>query len=352
MIGTRDWSGRAVNGWPVSTAALRRLGPYSFHFVPGLPYWLARHRPAADLVGIQSVWQYPNRVMQKWCERRGVPYVITTHGNLNPVALAISRTKKRLAARWLADPLLRGAAALHALNKAEYRNIRRYGLSQPVIIVPNGVRLPEECVVTEEELSQVQARLAGRRCLLYLGRLHPIKGLDDLLKAFAALPSRQDWALALAGPDDGAYRRRLEALAGSLGISASVLFAGPVYGPEKSAWLRSAGFFVLPSRSEGFPMAPLEALAHGVPVLLTEACNFPEAAACGAGIEAGNSLRELSAGLGQALESSPSARRAMGEQGRKLVQRDYSWESVSDRLIRAYEWVLGRAQQPDYVYTR
>lgn len=351
VIGTRKWGKQAGNGWPALAVALPRLGPYSFHFTPGLRAWLRQQPPEADLVSLQSVWQYPNWAIQKWCGRRGLPYVITTHGNLSPVALSFSAAKKRLAARCFANSLLRGAAALHALNEAERFHIRSYGLRQPVIVVPNGVRLPEEQTVDDGCRARIRAQIGNRRCILYVGRLHPIKGLGQLLRAFASLRCRHDWTFALAGPDEGGYGAQLGQIARSLGIEHSILFLGPVYDAEKRAWLEAADLFALPSKSEGFPMAALEALAHRVPVLLTRACNFPEAAQCGAGVEVGDGPEELASGLCAMISSAPDVRRAMGERGRRLVQRDYTWESVARKLTLAFTWIVGRAERPDFVRT-
>lgn len=351
VIGTRKWGRPSSNGWAGLAVALPRLGPYSFHFTPGLRKWLRRQSPEADLVSLQSVWQYPNWVIQEWCRQKALPYVITTHGNLSPVALSFSAAKKRIAARWFADSLLRSASALHALNEAERRNIRSYGLRQPVIVVPNGVRLPEEQNVDVNCRARVRAQLGHRRCLLFVGRLHPIKGLGELLRVVAGVRCAREWALVLAGPEERGYRAELHDLARELGIEGAVLFAGPVYGEEKRAWLEAADLFVLPSKSEGFPLAALEALAHRVPVLLTRACNFPEAAACGAGVETGNGLDELASALRALIASAPDTRRAMGERGRRLVERAYTWESVARKLTAAFTWILGRAERPDFVRT-
>ena len=351
VIGTRKWGRPSSNGWPGSAVALPRLGPYSFHYTPGLHAWLRRQSPEADLVSLQSVWQYPNCVIREWCGQKGLPYVITTHGNLSPVALSFSAAKKRIAARWFADSLLRGAAALHALNEAERLHIRRYGLRQPVIVVPNGVRLPEKPNVDVNCRARIRAQLGNRRCLLFVGRLHPIKGLGQLLRAVAGVRCAHEWVLVLAGPEERGYRAALRDFARELGIEGSVLFAGPVYGEEKRAWLEAADLFVLPSQSEGFPMAALEALAHRAPVLLTRACNFPEAAACGAGVETGNGPDELASALRTMIAAAPDTRRAMGERGRRLVERDYTWESVARKLTAAFTWILGRAERPDFVRT-
>lgn len=351
VVGTRKWGRPSINGWPGPAVALLRLGPYSFHFTPGLHAWLRREWPGTDLVSLQSVWQYPNWVLREWCRQKGLPYVITTHGNLSPVALSFSATKKRIAARWFADSLLRSADALHALNEAERRHIRNYGLRQPVIVVPNGVRLPEEQNIDVNCRARIRAQLGNRHCLLFVGRLHPIKGLGEFLRAVARVRCGPEWALVLAGPEERGYRAELRHRVCELGIDDSVLFPGPIYGEEKRAWLEAADLFVLPSKSEGFPMAALEALAHRVPVLLTRACNFPDAAACGAGVETGNSLDEFASALRAMTASAPDTRRAMGERGRRLVERDYTWESVARKLTLAFAWILGRAERPDFVRT-
>lgn len=346
VIGTRDkWQTQVPPNWGVPTVALRKRGPASFHFAPGINRWLRSMRPSPTVVGIQSVWLYTSLAAARWARGRGIPYMVTLYGNLSPHALSVSRRKKQVVAALAVRHMLSAARCLHASSEAEYWQAREYGLRNPVCVVPNGVgpALPEG-VPTGAPTPGPPENLRSKRILLYLGRLHPIKGLDFLLSAFAKVRS-PEWGLVVAGPDDGC-RAELESQRWELGLGDAVAFVGPQAGPEKSAWFHAAELFVLPSRSEGFAMAPLEAMGHGLPVLLTRACNFPQVEADGAGLVVGQSIGELAGGLQRLMTLPPSELRMMGERARAIVADQFSLESVAERLEAVFGWMAERGETP------
>lgn len=346
VVGSKDrWREGQPQEWnPVAAYAFGKIGPYSLHYTPLLNAWLKQRGDPIQVANLQGIWLYTNHVVSRWCRKHGIPYMITVHGNFHSYALQISHWKKYIAQWWFAKAMLRHARCLHALNDAEYKAIRSYGLSNPVCIIPNGILFPDPALKTE------RIDLHKQICL-FVGRLHPIKGIDNLLYAWKNLTAlKQGWILVLVGNEDKAgYRRYLETLSLELGIQDDVYFAGPQYGQDKTRWFHSADFFVLPSHSEGWPVVVLEALAHQLPVVMTETCHIPEIQESGAAIQVKTGIEGLSEGLQQMMMKPSQERRWMGKQGYHFVQRHYQWEHVIDQLLEVYRWMLGQSPAPSSV---
>jgi glycosyltransferase involved in cell wall biosynthesis len=327
----------ALASWP--TPAIR--------FAPALDRAL-RSDPA-DVLHLQGLWLYPSIAALRWRRRTGRPVVVSAHGMLDPWALGNSAWKKRLALALFEYKNLEGAACIHALNHGELSAVRSIGLNVPVAVIPNGVYLPEANVTFEKP-----GCLAGedRRVLLFLGRIHPKKGLSETLAAWALLLSAEptlvrDWVLVLAGWDDGRHVPRLQQQAAELGLGQSVRFTGPVFGEEKDRLLARSDAFILASHSEGQPMAVLEAWSHGVPVFMTRACNLPEGFDEGAAVEIPTDPVAMASILAVALHN-PSLQR-LGVAGRELVARNFAWSSVARDLAAVYRWTAGLGPRPSCV---
>ena len=184
--------------------------------------------------------------------------------------------------------------------------------------------------------------------MLFLGRLHPKKGLVPLLSAWAKTRPR-DWQLVVAGWDQGGHQAELERLVQQHGLTREVHFAGPLHGPAKAAAYAHADAFILPSFSEGLPMTVLEAWAHRLPVLMTDACNLPEGFSAGAAIRITTESDALAAELDRTCARVPADLKVVGECGRALVARNFNWERIADRMVAIYHWVAGAADAPSDV---
>lgn len=328
---------RAVGAWP--TPGLR--------LAPALDRALAKLD--VDVLHLQGLWLYPSVAALRWRTRTGRPVIISPRGMLDPWALRNSAWKKRLALALFERRNLSGAACLHALAEGERKAIRAMGLDVPVALIPNGVDLPATHF-HHERPSCLDGE--ARRVLLFLGRIHPKKGIAEALRAWAiALRDspevRRDWVFAIAGWDDGGYVNGLRRLSTELGVDASVRFTGPVFGAEKTALLQAADAFILPSHSEGLPMAVLEAWSHGCPVLMTQACNLPEGFAAGAAVEIKTDPATMAPVLAARL-ADPGLRR-FGAAGRALVAERYTWDRVGRDFADVYTWLAGRGARPDCV---
>jgi glycosyltransferase involved in cell wall biosynthesis len=307
--------------------------------------------PPADLLHLHGLWRSPTRIAPRLADG-GMPLVIAPHGMLDPGALAISRRRKQLVWQLWERRALRWARCLHALCPAEAAAIRALLPQAPIAVIPNGVALPASGAAPLPPPPWAAAIPPGEPVLLFLGRFHSKKGLDPLLAAWqavAAAAERAGWWLALVGyGDQGALGRRVAA-AQARGELQRLRLCGPVFGADKAAVLEAASAFVLPSFSEGLPMAALEAMAHGLPCLLSAACNLPEAFAAGAALPAEPNPAPLAAALEQLFALSPAERAAMAAAGRAHVAAHYSWPQVAEHTRQLYAWILGGGERPEFV---
>jgi glycosyltransferase involved in cell wall biosynthesis len=319
---------------PLHAAAFPVHGPRAFGYSPALSRAL-REAPL-EIVHSHGLWMYPSIAAR----HSGKPCIISPHGMLDPWALALSRWKKKLAAAAFQDAHLREAACLHALCQSEADSIRAYGLRHPICVIPNGIDLPspgDEPASFENEIPP------DGKVLLYLGRLHPKKGLPNLIRAWPAIGD--SWHLVIAGWDQGGHQDELKHLANEMRTS-RVHFAGPQFGTAKAAAYRRADAFILPSLSEGLPMVILEAWAHGKPVLMTSECNLPEGFAARAAIQIEPDPDGITRGLRELTALSSLDRSEMGARGRRLAEERFAWRTIAENFHAVYQWTLRGGPMP------
>jgi len=306
--------------------------------------------PAApQLLHLHGLWRSPTRIAAALAAA-GRPLVIAPHGMLDPGALAISRVKKQLVWRLWERRGLASARCLHALCPAEAAAIRALLPAAPIAVIANGVELPDPTPLLPPLWAD--AIPSGEQVLLFLGRFHAKKGLDPLLNAWqavAAAAQRTGWWLALVGYGDGGALSQRVAAAQARGELQRLVVCGPAFAADKAAVLQAASAFVLPSFSEGLPMAALEAMAHRLPCLLSSACNLPQAFRAGAALAAPPEPEALAAALRQLFALSPAERSTMGAAGRQLVAARYSWPQVAQHTRQLYQWILGGGAFPSFV---
>ncbi len=360
IFGIRDErSAVDLQEWqPLSVETFRpqfRAWGYSNQLVPALL------GADLDILSTHGLWKYCSVASQRWHRRTGRPYIVHPEGMLESWALQNAKWKKRIAALLYEDRHLRGATCLRALCEAEAQSIRSYGMRNPICVIPNGIDLPElvESSTLESESPVFRTFAQGRRIFLYLGRLHPKKNVANLVRAWKQIldlhPStRASWVLAIAGWSQRGYEQELKHLAGDLDTAAtpglaSIAFLGPRFGTEKNECYRACDAFIMPSLSEGLPIAVLEAWAYAKPVLMTPECNLPEGFGAGAALQIGTGPDEIAEGLKQVIEMSDDDRRAMGNRGRNLVETKFSWPRIGEQMRSVYEWVLGGGQLPEVI---
>jgi glycosyltransferase involved in cell wall biosynthesis len=344
-IDSDDASGRVITG--------EVLGPKALGFSPQLRRTLNREVCSLDIVHAHGLWMYPGVLAAGLSRRTGCKRVVSPHGMLEPWALKHSAIKKRLAGWCFERRNLQTADCLHALCRREAQNFRSFGLCNPIAIIPNGVNLDGLAADGENDhVLREYPELRDRKIILFLSRVHPKKGLPDLLQAWAKVKPRQNnWVLMVVGPDELGHEAELRKMADDLGIKKEIVFAGPAYGERKSRLFSFADAFVLPSHSEGFSMAILEAAAAGLPILLTEECNFPELAAAGAAIEVPAGLTGASEGLSRLLALTDLEREEMGSRGLELVRRSYTWPAIAREMLGVYNWLAEDGPRPGCIQT-
>lgn len=311
-----------------------RRGPAKAFFAPGL---LSRGRKCvseADVVHAHGFYVSTNWILGRAARRLGTPLVMHPHGMFEPWILRRSRGKKKIAHLLFEDANFRSARLWRALTLQEADQIRAQGIKAPIVIAPNGVD-PEPF----DSCAKAGSSAREKRTALFLGRLHPKKGIDVLIEAWATLrpEDRDAWSLVIAGPDEGGYKAELLELTRRLSLNGSVHFPGLVTGEKKTKLLCNADLFLLTSHSEGFSVAILEAMAARLPVIATGACNFPDLFTEGGGWECQPSVPSVSKALATALQVDQTERTQRGEAGRKLLDARFTWESSARILLAACE---------------
>lgn len=323
------------------------VGPGAFGYSPGLAADVKAFAP--DVIHVHGLWQFISCVARQNLSARGVPYLMSPRGMLDPWAVNNSGLKKKLAAFLYERRNLHAAACMHALNKNEAQSIRQYGLSQPVCVVPNGVNLPPASDQIEP------GRSADKRRILFLGRIHPKKGICELLQAWARVRAEftalsEEWELVIAGWDDGGHLEELRTTAKELGVGESVSFPGSFYGEEKTALLQTADWFVLPSFSEGMPMAVLEAWSYGIPSITSPACNLPEGFSSGASLSVDPEANSICDSLLRVFGMPVAEQKRMGSAARSLVEERFTWEQIAKEMSEVYQWMLEGGSPSEQIF--
>lgn len=332
-------AGRTPGGARLRVLSEWRFPP-RFGFSPHLLPQLKREAKKADILHNHSLWSFPNMAAGLACGK-STALVTSPRGTLAPAARARSRWRKRVFGP-LQRPAIKCAACLHATSQMELLDIREMGLRHPVILLPNGIDVPE--------ITPITSAVGGRRRLLFLGRLHPIKGLELLLDAWAALQHRHtEWELVIAGRGDPDYIATLKQRASSLQL-ARCEFHGPVYADAKDAMFYSSELFVLPTHTENFGMAVAEAQARAIPVITTKGAPWAGLESNGSGWWIDRDLEALEASLDEAMRKPSTELAHMGRNGREWMIRDFEWSAIALSMINAYRWLREGGDVPACIH--
>ena len=355
-----------IAAWdPVTVRAFRPVGPTQFAYSPGYSEFLNLYRP--QILHSHGIWIYSSIATHSYAMRARTPYMISPHGMLDPWAVRNSYWKKWIARHCYENAHLRDARCLRALCESEALAFRKFGLKNPIAVIPNGIDLPEE---KKGESLKVNGE-SGKRTLLFLGRIHPKKGLPNALRAFAErakaksgrLKQECPWQLVIAGWDQGGHEAELMELCEELDLrvesresrveshlsGSEVIFYGPAFGDEKKSLLRNADAFILPSFSEGLPMSVLEAWANGLPVVMTPECNLPEGYVANAAIRVETGVESIAQGLDSLFSMSDGDLNEMGVKGKELVRQKFTWQTVAEEVKQIYDWMLDGGTPPSQI---
>lgn len=307
----------------------------------GLGSWLATHAADYDLVHVHALWTFSTTAASWAARRNGVPYILTPHGMLSDYTFARGRQRKQLYWKLFERGNVQHAARIHVTSQSEADDLAGLEVPTRPAVVPLG--LPEEAWTTAarpEVLRDWCGSAAGQRpILLCLGRLHPIKGIIDvLLPAMASLRGQAFLAL-VGGPDEHepGYGHLVQQEITRLGLTRDVAVLGPVAGTERYTIFDGAELLVLPSHYESFGLVAAEAMARGVPVIISDRVKIADHVRAAS---AGRVVPLDATALTQAcrdLLADSAERRRLGAAGRAYVQKTLHWPQVAQALVALYE---------------
>ena len=290
---------------------------------------------APDVIHDNGLWLPHNHRLADLAHEAGMPRAVSPRGMLEPWAIRHKRWKKAAAWRLYQRRDVDRASILHATSAKEAENLRAFSLSPPIHVIANGVDLPD--LPYTEQPPENLARTA-----LFLGRIHPVKGLPMLIEAWARVRPA-GWRLVIAGPNEAGHKREVEAAAVAARLGEVVIFPGPAFGDAKTRLLREADLLVLPSHSESFGMVIAEALAHETPVLTTTAAPWPMLASRGCGWRVAPTAEALADALREAAACDAPTLRRMGAAGRALIASDFGWASIAREFAAVYDRLVRRS---------
>jgi glycosyltransferase involved in cell wall biosynthesis len=314
--------------------------PRRFWNAPELRRAMAREIRAYDLVHIHGLWNLPVWDAARLARRAGVPYVISPRGMLEREAMAIGRGRKAIAFRLIERRNIEAAAWLHATSPREAETLQAAAFGPPTVFAPNGVDV-DELKPGDMNLTLRKFAIDPRdRLVLFLGRIHPIKRLDLIADSVGRLPrGPSSVRVVVAGPDSDGWRSRLAGYFTDAKVP--VTWTGAVAGQEKANLLAAAAVLVSCSDSESFGLSVAEAMAVGTPVLVTRTCPWPDVEREGAGRWVPQDADAMAAALQEILADDVRAR-SMGERGRALVARSYTWPAAARTIADGYRSATAR----------
>lgn len=327
VFGIRDpaWTQDAVEWKGADAEVLDRFGPDNFGFTPGLTRALRDYDP--DILHLHGIWMYSSAVAAGWAGRTGRPLVISPHGMLAPAALSYSPGRKRIARALYQDRCFARASGYLATGDIEKANIRAYFGDARVTVVPHGV---------EETSTRLPVFSKRRKHVLAIGRLHPVKGYDRLLRAWSQVEDDfSEWTLEIAGPDSDGHGAILRALIEELGLSRANIGEAK-FGVERDASLADARLFVLPSLTENFALTVPEALVCATPVIASTGAPWAALPEQGCGWWVPPEPDGLAGALRTALSLSEDQLATMGTTGRTWAHETFGWDRIAQEIIRVY----------------
>lgn len=320
------------------------LGTTGWQFSLELTHALKRNLNSVDIVYLPAVWNYPTTVAAYYCRKYRKPYIVALKGVLYPYTKSKSAWKKWPYYKLFAERNIKNATAIHYTSEDEANRCHSLflGLKNQAIIIPNGIELSEfNNLPSRENLRKRYPILKDKKIVLFLGRINWIKGLDILVKAYSRLvKERDDVHLLIVGSDEEGYKGKVKGWLKDEGALKRVSFTGMLSGREKLEAFAGSDVFVLPSYSENFGMAVVEAMAFNLPVIISDKVGiYEEVEKAKAGFIIHTDENELYSAMVKILDNKQESLE-MGRRGRKLVEEHFASEKVADKMIKVFEGII------------
>ncbi|WP_152286934.1 glycosyltransferase [Flavicella marina] len=297
-----------------------------------------------DIFHGHGLWEMPVNQMSNIARKRGIPYIITPRGMLESWSLSQGKIKKQLALSLFQYNDLKNAVCLHATAPMEVESIRQLGLKNPIAMIPNGIQLEEFSVIPPQ-------KSIVKKKILFLSRIHVKKGIENLIDAWLLIDDelRKDWCIDIIGNGEVQYIESLRLKIKKGELDDQIFIKSPVFDKDKIDVFREANLFVLPTYSENFGIVIAEALASYTPVITTKGAPWEDLNKnnCGWWIDLG--VEPLKQALVNALETDQKKLNEMGVNGRSLIEKKYSMQSIAKQMVELYNWVLKTGPKPKFV---
>lgn len=296
-----------------------------------------------DIIHNHQLWRMPNIYPLLIKKNKDIKIIISPRGSLSKDALNISKYKKYIFKKIFGqNRMLSNCDAFHATSVKEKDEIRALGYKQPIAIIPNGVNIPLN--------KKIRFKTKDTTKFLYLGRIHPIKGIDLLIETWADIELEyQNCSLEICGYyEDVQYYNHLKKMVKKLGLK-KIFFSEKVSGLEKEKKYLDNDIFIMPSKSENFGLVIAEAMSYGLPVITSNQTPWSVIQKNNYGWVTGLNKNEVFSAINSAISLDEESLKNMGKSGRIHIKNNFSWDVLSNTYIAFYEWVRNNSSNPSFI---
>lgn len=314
--------------------------PVAYNYAPDMGKAIKKNVSKYDLVHIHSVYLYPTFIAAKICRKKNIPYIINPFGALDPDMIGLkSSFIKRIYIELVERNNINKASAVQVASEYEKNRLLSLGFRAPVHIVPCAIDPKEYLLLGNKQiLKEKYPQITNKKIILFMGRIHPKKGLDLLALAFAEIAKkREEIALVIAGTGEERYVKKVKTMLKDKGLSSRTVFTGLLTGKEKISALHESDVFVLPSYGENFGIAVIEAMACKLPVVVTDKVGLSlDINEYNAGIVTKCDTNEIASAILKILKSNEVSEE-MRIKAMKLVEDRFTLSKATDKMIKLYE---------------
>ena len=302
--------------------------------------WYKKNVKNYDIFHTNGLWMFPNVTPIKLAYKYGRKSVLSPRGTMSNEALKFSKIKKLIFYILFQRSILKKVDLIHVTSFKELKEVRDFGLTQPVTIIPNGIDIHKIKYKKDHKIFK----------LIYLGRIHPKKGIENAIKAWSAVANYfPNWVFEIAGQGEKRYEKKIQNII-SKSNSKTVKFVGPIYGKEKIKFIQTADVLIMPSYNENFGMVAAEALSNNTPVICGKNTPWSDVTKVNCGWHIPNDFKSIEETFLDVFSRSKTDLLKKGKNGRLWMKKDFSWNEIAKKMIVSYEWLLSNKNKPDWIH--